>query len=92
MKKNRNDIIYEYEEDYSQDAPSVTTPFEQNGSSAEFPVSRLPIRPEWLLIKWVAPFIVAVFLAALGIHLGATGADAWYTRSVLWMVRFLSGL
>ena len=75
MKVNRNHEII-YKEDYPP----------------ELPIPKLPIRPEWTLTKWViAPFTVTTTLLALGIHLGATGADAWYTRGVLWMVRYFFG-
>jgi hypothetical protein len=42
-----------------------------------------------LLLGWVlAPLSVAAGVVLVGVHLGASRPDAWYTELVRWLVHF----
>lgn len=43
-----------------------------------------------MLLGWVvAPLLVLCGVVALGVHLGASHPDAWYTELVRWLTDFL---
>jgi len=43
-----------------------------------------------MLLGWVvAPLLVALSVMLLGVHLGASHPDAWYTEAVRWLTHFL---
>jgi hypothetical protein len=77
---------------HPRDPKSATVPYSTNKSTVQTPLSVPSIKPGFFLAKWLLfPLLLAGLLVAFGMHLGANGADKWYTRGVVWIVNlFLS--
>jgi hypothetical protein len=77
----------------SRAAAGAVVPAAKASSSKPAEATEAAERPstwtQWLLGWVVAPGAFVGALFAVGVHLGARGPDAWYTRAAVWVAGWL---